>query len=391
MIGERERTLVDADPIGAELVLTALAAWPRLPNLVADYLGPREWLVESREHAANLGDVRRRALALAELASHGGDEYVAAQARAIALQIDVHEDPQRYGYIDLVERLFACHFVPPDADEVKALAAEVHSLAVQLGGRGDDPVRAWEQARLISGEAKWDVALEAYQAGRRYVRERFPIPFTEALEISRTDEPVASVHLLWLEPDRMDFEVNVAVPRSPETVTFEVAHNIYPGDYLHMAVLTQRTYGIEGRLAACIKLKNAPENVIAEGIEDVAPFRLFPNPSPEQQLAWKLEWLRRAAALMAAVERRGAGASRTDVGVGLQRVGHMTPERIELELDRIDHPLWGTYVYTYWLGRHLVEEADRRAGAVVTGARHLGWLFGGLHLPESFLAQQVLK
>jgi len=390
VIGERERTLVDADPLGAELVLTALAAWPQLPNLVADYLGPHEWLIESREHPADLADVRRRALALAELASHGGDDYVAAQARAIALQIDVHEDPQRYGYIDLVERLFACRFVPPDPDEVKALAGDVQRLAAQLGGTGDDPVRGWEEARLISGEAKWDIALEAYQAGRRYVRERFPIGFTEALEISRTDEPVASVHLLWLEPDRMDFEVNVAVPRAPETVTFEVAHNIYPGDYLHMAVLTQRTYGLEGRLAACIKLKNAPENVIAEGIEDVAPFRLFPEPSPEQELAWKLEWLRRAAALMAAVERRGAGASRSDVAAGLQRVGHMTPERIELELDRIDHPLWGTYVYTYWLGRHLVEEADRRAGAAVGSAEHLGWLYGGLHLPETFLAKQVL-
>ena len=391
MITDLERTLVDADPIGAELVLTALAAWPHLPNLVADYLGPRDWLAESRAQQADLGEVRRRALALADLASRGGDEYVGAQARAIALQIDVHEDPKRYGYIDLVERLFACRFVPPDADEVKILAGEVQGLARQLGGSGDDPVHAWESGRLISGEEKWDVALEAYQAGRRYVREHFPIPFTEALEISRTDEPVASVHLLWLEPDRMDFEVNVAVPRTREAVTFEVAHNIYPGDYLHMAVLTQRTYGVEGRLAASIKLKNAPENVIAEGIEDVAPFRLFPDPTPEQQLAWKLEWLRRAAALMAAVERRGAGKSRSEVGAGLQRVGHMTPERIELELDRIDHPLWGTYVYTYWLGRHLVEEADRRAGTAAGGAEHLGWLFGGLHLPETFLSQQVLE
>jgi len=392
VIGEKAHPLVEADPLGAELVMIALAAWPQLPNLVADYLGPREWLTESRATDARLDDLRRRALALADLADRGGDAYVAAQARAIAIQIDVNEDPGRFGYIDLVEQLFACHFVPPDADEVKALADEVAGLARQLGGSGDDPAGAWESARLISGEAKWDVALEAYQAGRRYVRERFPVPFTEALEISRTDEPVASVHLLWLEPDRMDFEVNVAVPRTPQAVTFEVAHNIYPGDYLHMAILTQRTYAIDGRVAACIKLKNAPENVIAEGIEDVAPFRLFVEPAPEQRLAWKLEWLRRAAALMAAVERRGAGKSRSEVAAGLRRTGHMTPERVELELDRIDHPLWGTYVYTYWLGRHLVEEADRRAGRSATGAEHLGWLYGGLHLPETFLStQKVLK
>jgi hypothetical protein len=158
-----------------------------------------------------------------------------------------------------------------------------------------------------------------------------------------------------------------------------------------MAILTQRTYGLEGRAAAGIKLKNAPENVIAEGIEDLAPFRLFPHHGPEEELAWKLEWLRRAAAVKAAVELREAGRPRRDVQAELQRAGHMSAERADQELNRIEHPLWGTYVYTYWLGRHLVQEADRRAGDGVRGARHLGWLYGGLHLPETFLAEQVLE
>ena len=100
------------------------------------------------------------------------------------------------------------------------------------------------------------------------------------------------------------------MPRTPATVRYEVAHNIYPGDYLHMAVLTQRTYAQEGRIAASIKLKNAPENVIAEGIEEVAPFRLDPRPSPESLLAWKLEWLRRGACLTGAILRRQQGEPR---------------------------------------------------------------------------------
>ena len=391
MITEQAKALVDADPLGSEMVMIALAAWPRLPNLVSDYLGPREWLDESRQAPPDLASLHRRAVALADLAERGGDAYVAAQARAIAIQIEVESDPTRYAYLDLVERLFSCKFVPADADEVMGLAAEVETLARQMGGRGDDAVAAYENARLIKGEAKWDAALGAYQAGRRYALERFPVPFNEKLDIARTDEHLASLHLTWREPDRLVFEVNTAVPRMPATITYEVAHNIYPGDYLHMAVLTQRTYGLEGHVAACIKLKNAPENVIAEGIEEVAPFRLFPQHGPEEELGWKLEWLRRAAALKAAVELRGAGRPRVDVLAELQRAGHMSPERAEQEVKRIEHPLWGTYVYTYWLGRHLVEEADRRAGAGAAGADHLGWLYGGLHLPETFLVQQVLE
>ena len=390
LAGEGKR-LIDADPLGAEMVMISLAAWPQLPNLVSDYLGPREWLVESREVPKDLDSLHRRAVALADLAERGGDAYVAAQARAIAIQIEMFSDPQRRGYLDLVERLFACRFVPPDVDEVSALADEVGALARQMGGRGDDPVAAYESTRLIKGEAKWDAALAAYRAGRRYALETFPVPFTEDLEISRTSEHLASLHLTWREPDRLVFEVNVAVPRTPATITYEVAHNIYPGDYLHMAILTQRTYGLEGRAAACIKLKNAPENVIAEGIEEVAPFRLFPHHGPEQELAWKLEWLRRAAVIKAAVELRGAGKPRAEVLAELQRAGHMSPERADQELNRIEHPLWGTYVYTYWLGRHLVQEADRRAGSGAGGAEHLGWLFGGLHLPETFLLSQQVS
>jgi len=40
---------VERDPLGTELVRLALGAWPRLPNLVADYVGPHEWLLDSRK------------------------------------------------------------------------------------------------------------------------------------------------------------------------------------------------------------------------------------------------------------------------------------------------------------------------------------------------------
>jgi hypothetical protein len=382
-------TLLETDPLGTELVMIALQAWPRMPHLVSDYLGPREWLLDARAQPADLGDLLVRATALAGLAERGGEAYVAAQARAIATQIEVLAAPTRFGYLELVERLLACSFVPPDPEEVLTLGQDVATLARQLGASGVDPVLSWEQSGLIEGEAKWDAALGAYRVGRRYALDRFPLSFVEDLEIARADVPLASLHLTWREPDRLVFEINVNVPRTRSTIAYEVAHNIYPGDYLHMAILTQRTFAVEGRVAACIKLKNAPENVIAEGIEEVAPFRLHPERGPEDELAWKLEWLRRAACLMAAVRLRGAGESRPEVLQQLQRSGHMTPERAAQELDRIEHPLWGTYQYTYWLGRHLVEEADRRAGPAARGAPYLGWLYGALHLPDTFASESA--
>jgi hypothetical protein len=376
----------DRDPLGTELVKVSLAAWPHLPNLVADYMGPYEWLLESRRRQATLGELLPRAQALAMQAEAGGDGYVAIQARAIVTQIEVAANPEGYGYIELVERLLACSFAPPDPDELKALEDEVTGLARQLGDSGADPVRDHERRGLIEGEEKWDAALDAYRAGRGWALQEFPIAFREELDIARTADAITSLHLMWREPDRMVFEVNVGVPRMPATIKYEVAHNIYPGDYLHMAILSQQTYAQEGRIAASIKLKNAPENVIAEGIEELAPFRLQPDHGPEDELAWKLEWLRRGACLTAAVRRRQHGEPRTDVLSHLERMGHMDQDRAGQELNRIEHPLWGTYQYTYWLGRHLVQESDRRAGAGVSSAKYLGWLYGDLHVPETYLA-----
>ena len=376
----------ERDPLGTELVKVSLAAWRHLPNLVADYMGPHEWLFESRRQDVKLGELLPRAQALATRAETGGDAYIAIQARAIATQIEVAANREVYGYIELVERLLACSFAPPDPDELKALEDEVTGLARQLGDSGADPVRDHERRGLIEGEEKWDAALDAYRAGRRWALQEFPIAFREDLEIARTADAITSLHLMWREPDRMVFEVNVGVPRMPATIKYEVAHNIYPGDYLHMAILSQQTYGQEGRLAACIKLKNAPENVIAEGIEELAPFRLQPDHGPEDELAWKLEWLRRGACLTAAVRRRQHGEPPADVLSHLERMGHMDQDRAGQELNRIEHPLWGTYQYTYWLGRHLVQESDRRAGAGVSSAEYLGWLYGDLHVPETYLA-----
>lgn len=377
---------VERDPFGAELVKLSLAAWPHLPNLVSDYLGPHEWLVDSRKDAETLEELLPKAYGLSVRAEKADEAYIAVQARAIATQIEVHANASAYTYVELVERLLACPFEPPDPEELDGLDRVVAELALQLGPGGADPVRAFETRALVHGEEKWDLALDAYRLGRRWALAEFPIAFREELEIARTSDPIASVHLIWREPDRMVFEVNLSVPRTPATVKYEVAHNIYPGDYLHMAVLSQRTYVERGRLAGCIKLKNAPENVIAEGIEELAPFRLEPKPSPQEELAWKLEWLRRGACLTAAVRRRQNGEPRADVLSHLERTGHMSQDRALQELSRIEHPLWGTYQYTYWLGRHLVQESDRRAGAGVSSAGYLGWLYGALHVPETYLA-----
>ncbi len=360
-----------------ELVHLALRAAEHHPILKAVYMGPEEWLEEARRDPGQPDRLAEEAADLASRASAAGHEYVAGQARSVAVQLEVKQG-RVLPYDEMIATLLGVELEPLDSDSTARLRDEVVELA-----RGD--VARWERERLISGEVKWDAAMATYAAGRRFVfGDAFPIPIEENLELIRITDELWSVNLSWYPPRRMTCEVNVATPRTPETVAFEVAHNIYPGDYLHLAVLQQHTYGKRGHVAASMKLKNAPESVVSEGIEETALFRMFPEPSRDQVLACKLEWLRRIATFAGALGLQVEGRSEREVLSTIARDGFMDGARAAFQLRLIKHPLWGPYQYTYILGRKLVEEADRRRAASDQHA-YLEYLYGGLHTAQTFL------
>ena len=361
-----------------ELVRLALRAAEHHPILKAVYAGPLEWLDEAQRDPGEPSALIEAAHDLAGRASRAGHAYVAGQARSVAVQLEVREG-RTVAYDEMISSLLGAELEVPDAGEVRALRDEVVELA---GGS----VERWESGRLIRGERKWDVAMDAYAAGRRYAfGGSFPFAIEENLDLIRISDELWSVNLSWYPPRRMTFEVNVTTPRTPEATTFEVAHNIYPGDYLHLAVLQQHTYGRLGHVAASIKLKNAPESVVSEGIEETALFRMMPDPAPELVLACKLEWLRRIATFNASLALQLEGRPEGEVLAAMARDGFMDGPRAEFQLRLVKHPLWGPYQYTYLLGRKLVEDADRRAMGGDAGA-YLEYLYGGLHTPQTFAA-----
>lgn len=369
----------EATGLEAELVRLALRAAEHHPILKAVYMGPPEWLEEARRDPGLPEELVQHANELASRAAGAGDEYVAGQARSVAVQLEV-QSGRALPYDQMVGALLGVELEPIDRDEMSSLRDEVTELA------GGD-VGRWEQSRLVSGEAKWDAAMDAYVAGRRYAfGGDFPLRIDETLELIRITDELWSVNLSWYPPRRMTFEVNVATPRTPETVAFEVTHNIYPGDYLHLAVLHQHTYARQGHVAASIKLKNAPESVISEGIEETALLRATPEPSRHQLLACKLEWLRRMATFSGALALQVEGRNEKEVLATMAREGFMDGGRAAFQMRLIKHPLWGPYQYTYILGRKLVEEADRRFADKGREA-YLEYLFGGLHTPGTFLRE----
>jgi len=128
--------------------MLALTAWPYFPHMVSDYLGPYEWLRDARMNPVDRHSLLSRASRLAEAADRGGDAYVALQTRAIATQIEIDAEPDRFTYLQLVERLLSCRFVLPDPDEVASLARDVDGGTGTVGVRvpNDGVARAIAEA-----------------------------------------------------------------------------------------------------------------------------------------------------------------------------------------------------------------------------------------------------
>jgi hypothetical protein len=369
-----------------DLVRLALKAAEHHPILKAVYAGPPEWLEEAQRDPGIPEDLIQQAHDLASRAERSGQGYVAGQARSVAVQLEVHMG-RTLPYDQMVGELLGVELEVPQPDEVGALRAEVEELAGGLEPTASsEAVRQWESRRLVSGEAKWDAAMETYVEGRRYAfGGAFPLEVHESMDLIRISDDLWSVNLTWYPPRRMTFQVNVAAPRTAETTAFEVAHNIYPGDYLHLAVLHQHAYQRQGHLVASIKLKNAPESVISEGIEEVAYLRLHPDPSAGQLLATKLEWLRRMATIAAALSLQVDGRDEREVVDAMASQGFMDPARAEQQLRLVKHPLWGPYQYTYLLGRKLVQAGELLAEERGAQTAYLEYLYSGLHTPQSFL------
>jgi hypothetical protein len=375
-----------ADPrLGEELVRIALGAAVHRPVLVWAYFGPVAWLEEARSRSDAPAPLLLRAERLRRDAEEAGDGYIAAEANALVMHL---EDllGARVSFQDQARRLLGIDDPRPSSDQVDGLRSEVVELAIQIMG-GEEPVRRWEHERGLVGEAKWDAAMDAYVDGRRWLTREFPLAITEDLELGRDSEYHSSVHMNWPGKSAMRLSVNVGTPRTRETTRFEVAHNAYPGDYLRIASLHQYTYTKDGYIPACIKLKNAPESVISEGIEDTAYLRLTATPTPEDVLAAKLEWLRRGVAATAAIMVRDEQSPATVVADYCARQGFMNEARIAGELRLIEHPVWGVYRATYWPGRELILEADRRAERLGRTRDYLGFLYTGAHTPARLLSE----
>jgi len=377
-VAERTPSAPDLDEISRAYVELAFGIERHIEGTVDAYFGPPQ--IRDAVQAgpvpppdallARANELLDRVTA-ADLSPSRAD-YLAAQVQALVTTCRKLAG-EKIGYTDEVRLLFDIEPAKiPDTVYQEAIAA----LGDALPGAGD------VATRMISWNAQFEVPAETARSMidtiaaevRRRTLAIVTLPGAEAIEVAMVRDKPWSGYNWYLGTCRSLIEINTDLPIRASGLLDLICHEGYPGHHTEHAIKEQRLYQEQGYGEHAIQLINTPECVISEGIATLAESMIF---TPEEAARWRASVLYapigldidparevqignaqrnlRSVAGNAALMLHQEGASPADVVAYLASFGLETAERARHRMRFIEDPLWRAYVFTYHVGRDLLE------------------------------------
>lgn len=358
-----------------------------LPGYIDAYYGPPEWRDEAGEPPA-LPDLAVRAAHLVEAVAQAGQtgmdeqrrDYLDRHVRAVQTTLRLLQGEK----LSLADEVEALYDVRPERTP-EAVFEEAHRVLDELLPAGESlPERMIAHRREL--EAPVDQVRELlpliHAELRQRTRQRFDLPDDEAVEYSFVKDQPWSAYNHYLGGCRSGIEINTDLPLRINSLADFIAHEGYPGHHTEGCLKEQRLVEQEGRFEHSIALINTPSCVIAEGIATTAlrlvmsdeewvdwhRQEIFPragkaylDPAREQQID---QALRKMAGLSgnAAFLLHDDGQTQQQVQSYLQHYGLLTEAEVKKSLQFLGHPLYRSYIFTYFVGRRLLEDLFTRTG-----------------------------
>ena len=248
-----------------ELIFRASRYLPDLVSGIAPDLKSLRLRIDAEELRVQemlLDDARQLMHDTATLESDIG-AFIAEEVSAIVTQLEVIGGAE-VGYAELCSRLLGVKVEPvPQStiDELRSTALEI--AADVVGGSSPGMLREWEAAGL-TGREKVETVRELVDSARRTCRSRFAIDPEIGIQVVSSDDPVESMGAYYYGRRSSVLRVNPELPRTHAALIFEVCHNTVPGDLFHLAALEEQWLVKDGLLLGGIKVKNTPDNVVAQ-------------------------------------------------------------------------------------------------------------------------------
>lgn len=301
-------------------------------------------------------------------------DYLTAQARGMATmaaklagETIAYEDEVRE-YFDIEpERT-------PDAIYDEALAALDDALPGKGSGTLAERNSSWRKQFEVPVEAAREIVPGIIAEVRRRTAAFVSLPEDESVEIAFVSDKPWSGYNWYLGGNRSLIEINTDLPVKANALLDLMAHEGYPGHHTEHALKEQRLYRERGFGEHSILLINTPECVISEGIATLAASLIFAPGEAEQ---WQAEHIftplgiaidperdRQIAAAQRVFRSVSAnaglllhqdGADAEAVIAYLQKYTLASETEARHRFRFVSDPLWGPYVFTYHVGRDLLD------------------------------------
>ena len=274
---------------------------------------------------------------------------------------------ERVGFLDQVEAYFQ---VRPALGEPSAYEQAHRELDELLPGTG--PLRerytAYRDGASVPADRLADAVREWSTLLRERTRAAFPLPDEEVVEYAVVSGKPWSGFNYYLGRFRSRVAINADLPVSLGGLPGLVAHESYPG---HHTERCRKQARLPDPPELDLWLVNTPENLLAEGIADLALVgvglqewgAVATELYADLGIAYDGERGQRiacAAAVLGAVRQDAAimlhdrGASAEDAEAYLSRWALQSPDRARQTVSFLTDPLWRAYMSTYVEGHRLL-------------------------------------
>ena len=372
-----------SDSLGEEFVRLALAVDEHLPGYVDSYFGPESWKQEANDAGkVPLEDLARRAALLADGISQAGDldgqrkDFLSRQVTAMQMSLQLLEGEK----VSVVEEAGALYDIKPQWKD-ESIFADIHKQMDEiLPGKGPlkERLEVWNKALEIPLDKIKELLPVVAHRLRELTRKKFSLPGDESFRVEFVSDQPWIAYNWYLGDYQSRIEINTDLPVRVDGLAELMAHEGYPGHHTELSIKEFKLARQRNYQEFLLFLTNAPACSIAEGIATTALETVL---SDEELADWyAIEILPRAgmthidAKIMVEVGRaarelesvRGNAVfmmydqNRTpqEIRQYAQDYGLNTDQEADQVLTFIS--VAGSYLFTYFAGRSLLEELFRK-------------------------------
>ena len=370
----------DTKQLSEDYIKLAFAIDEHLPGYIDSYFGPDEWkTLAKKDGKLPLQNLTERTDQLAsDIAKTNIDtqrkDFFARQVSAMQMSLHLLGGEQ----ISLAEEVHALYDVQPGWKD-ESIVEEGHKELDALlppGNSLPERMQEWNRTLEIPIEKVKELVPVIIKRLKELTYQKFDLPENESFSLEFVSGQPWGAYNWYLGGFQSRIDLNTDLPTHVNGLAGLLAHEGYPGHHTELSIKEEKLVRQKQYYELTVTLINSPSCVIAEGIATTALRTILTGHELE-------DWYREEILPLAGMTRIDAkrlmdvgnarmkmfgivgnaafmmydqNKSEDEISLYLQKYNLTTKKQAQQNIKFISNPLYRSYIFTYHVGRDLLEE-----------------------------------